>query len=362
MRHRFHSICPYFATFPEAFVEKHLAASSLNGVVFDPFCGRGTAVFESLIRGRRGAGCDINSVAACIAGAKCDPPALPDLLERLSLLEEESIHYHSNASAGELTEFFSLCFAPETYAQILFLRDSLNWHTDRTDRFVAALSLGALHGESHRSPNYFSNRMPRTISTNPAYSVRWWRKNDYTAPVRDVFSILRNMSHYRFASALPAFRGEIALSDAREAAESFPHLLGQITDVITSPPYLNTTSYREDQWLRLWFLGEDIENHVRDDGRHHSVKKYREFLEESWAGVTPLLADEARIVVRIGGRKLPKEEAFELLDSALKRATQRSVQIQDEGVSSLVRNTQANAFLGSKPSPTVEHDFCFLLY
>ena len=170
------------------------------------------------------------------------------------------------------------------------------------------------------------------------------------------------MSHYRFASAPPAFRGEIALSDAREAAESFPHLLGQITDVITSPPYLNTTSYREDQWLRLWFLGEDIENPVRDDGRHHSVKKYREFLEESWAGVTPLLADEVRIVVRIGGRKLPKEEAFELLDSALKWATQRSVQIQDEGVSSLVRNTQANAFLGSKPSPTVEHDFCFLLH
>lgn len=362
MRHRFHSICPYFATFPEAFVEKHLAASSFNGVVFDPFCGRGTAVFESLIRGRRGAGCDINPVAACIAGAKCDPPALPDLLERLSFLEKESIHSHSNASAGDLTEFFSLCYAPETYDQVLFLRESLNWHTDRTDRFIAALSLGALHGESHRSPNYFSNRMPRTISTNPAYSVRWWRDNGYAAPVRDVFPILRNMSHYRFASAPPAFRGEIALSDARKAAERFPHLVGQITDVITSPPYLNTTSYREDQWLRLWFLGEDAEKPVRDDGRHHSVKKYREFLEESWAGVTPLLADEVRIVVRIGGRKLPKEDAFEFLDSALKRATQRSVQIQDEGVSSLVRNTQANAFLGSKPSPTFEHDFCFLLH
>ena len=27
MRHRFHSICPHCAMFPETFVEKHLAAS-----------------------------------------------------------------------------------------------------------------------------------------------------------------------------------------------------------------------------------------------------------------------------------------------------------------------------------------------
>ena len=52
MRHRFHSICPYFAMFPESFVEKHLAASPHDGVVFDPFCGRGTTVFQALLQGR----------------------------------------------------------------------------------------------------------------------------------------------------------------------------------------------------------------------------------------------------------------------------------------------------------------------
>ncbi|MYA91624.1 MAG: site-specific DNA-methyltransferase, partial [Synechococcus sp. SB0663_bin_10] len=47
MRHRFHAICPYFAMFPEAFVKGHLAASPHRGVVFDPFCGRGTTVFQA---------------------------------------------------------------------------------------------------------------------------------------------------------------------------------------------------------------------------------------------------------------------------------------------------------------------------
>ncbi len=37
MRHRFHSICPYFAMFPETFVEKHLAASPHDGVVLGAF-------------------------------------------------------------------------------------------------------------------------------------------------------------------------------------------------------------------------------------------------------------------------------------------------------------------------------------
>ena len=282
MRHRFHSICPYFATFPESFVEKHLVGSDSKSVVFDPFCGRGTAVFESLIRGRHAAGCDISPVAACVAGAKCDSPKLSDVTERLSELKSESLSFQASTNLGELTGFFSLCFAPSTFNQVVFLREHLDWQNNQTDRFIAALCLGALHGESHRSPNYFSNRMPRTISTNPAYSVRWWQENGYTPPDRDVFSILKYMSSYRFETAPPSLRGEIALCDARRAAESFPRLVGRVSDVITSPPYLDTTSYREDQWLRLWFLSRVSTNPLPDDGRHQSTDKYERFLAESW--------------------------------------------------------------------------------
>ena len=70
MRHRFHAICPYFAMFPEAFVKGHLAASPHRGVVFNPFCGRRTTVFQALLDGREAIGCDVNLVAAYISGAK----------------------------------------------------------------------------------------------------------------------------------------------------------------------------------------------------------------------------------------------------------------------------------------------------
>jgi hypothetical protein len=84
-------------------------------------------------------------------------------------------------------------------------------------------------------------------------------------------------------------------------------------------------------------------------------------LKEAREGIAPLLAPQARIVVRIGGRKLSKEEMFVSLLAILKDATKRIVKPADDGVSTPVKRTQANSFRGTKVSPAVEHDFCFLL-
>ena len=348
--------------FPETFVEKHLAASRFNGVVFDPFCGRGTTIFEALLKGRKAAGCDLHPVAVCITGAKCNPPKRGEALARIDELEA-SLSVLPPASLSEkMAEFFAACFQEDTYEEVRFLRANLDWRNDRTDCFIAALCLGALHGESHRSQNYFSNRMPRTISTKPAYSVRWWDKHGYVAPRRDVFGILRHLIDFRFRTPPPGSRGEVIESDARKANVAFPHLEGKVTDIITSPPYLDTTNYREDQWLRLWFLGEPAKStQARDDGRHYKRTLYWNFLKEAWEGAAPLLAPQARIVVRIGGRKLSKEEMFVSLSASLKDATGRLVQSVDDGVTTPVKRTQANSFRGAKVSPTVEHDFCFLI-
>ncbi len=361
MRHRFHSICPYFAMFPESFVEKHLAATKFNGVVFDPFCGRGTTIFESLVHSRRAAGCDVHPVAVCVAGAKSDPPTRQDVAERLARLEEGVADFNPGGGEGEMSEFFALCFEATTYRQICYLREHLDWRGDRTDRFIAALCLGALHGESHRSPNYFSNRMPRTISTKPRYSIQWWRKNGCLPPARDVFEILRRMNDFRFRTPPPEGRGKIVMSDARSAARAFPDFLEEVSDIITSPPYLDTTNYREDQWLRLWFLGEKaVVDCAGGDSRHSSAAKYWQFLTEAWTGVSPLLARKARIVIRIGGRKLTRDEIRKKLKQSLEVGLGRNMRLVDDGISSTAGNTQANTFRGSRAKPAVEYDFCFL--
>lgn len=361
MRHRFHSICPYFAMFPETFVEKHLAASPHDGMVFDPFCGRGTAVFQALLQGRGAAGCDVNPVAVCISGAKCDPPAQSAVAARIDELRRAVREPDDGAWHGDIAEFFDLCFHRDTLLQVRYLRSKLDWRRRKEDRFIAALCLGALHGESHRSPNYFSNRMPRTISTKPEYSVRWWRRKGYEPPRRDVFDILETLLEYRFRTHPPAGVGTVVQADARRAAAAFPALAGRVTDVITSPPYLDTTNYREDQWLRLWFLGSDaVVQHDRRDDRHYDENRYWRFLQASFRGVRPLLADVARVVIRIGGRRLRKEDLRSGLVRALSHALSRDVRLMDDGVTSEIGNTQANSFRGVKASRIFEHDFCFV--
>jgi hypothetical protein len=171
MRHPLHSICPYFAMFPEDFVAKQVLAYTQRGDwVFDPFSGRGTTVFESLLNA---AGTDLNPVAVCVAGAKAEPPLLRNALRRLDMLEEGlSTEVFSN-QIPTLPDFFRLCFHKRTLAELLYLRQELDWKGSKVDRFIAAVALGCLHGESHKTPNCLSNRMPRTISTKPEYSVRW---------------------------------------------------------------------------------------------------------------------------------------------------------------------------------------------
>ena len=240
MRNPLHALCPYFAMFPEEFVSKQLLAYSRRGdTVFDPFCGRGTTVFESLLQGRPAYGTDTNPVAACVAGAKSDPPQLRSVLARLddlgkSFHQEHPAHLQSD-------EFFAACFHPRTLTQILHLRDRLKWRTSKVDRFLSAVTLGCLHGESHKSLNCLSNRMPRTISTKPDYSVRWWAANDCHAPDRDAFAIVRRLSEFRLSERALSLRGAVKLKDARRAGASFPSLAGKVKLIVTSPPYIDTT-------------------------------------------------------------------------------------------------------------------------
>ncbi len=361
-RHRFHSICPYFAMFPEAFVRRNLLAwSKRDDVILDPFSGRGTTIFESLLNGRKGIGCDTNPVAVCLSKAKADPPTLDDVNERLDVLERSSRRF-SGKAPEQTDDFFTLCFHEETLRQLLFLRKKLDWRDDKTDCFIGALALGCLHGESHRTDLCFSNRMPRTISTKPAYSVRWWKQNECVPPLRDVFPILRLSAVYRFASPVPRLRGKAVEGDARRASVLLRSYREKVRLVITSPPYLDITDYHEDQWLRLWLLGgaaKPVTGRGKDD-RHRRVEAYWQFMREAWKGVVPLLQEAAQIVIRIGGTRLGQEELSSGLLASL-NATGQKFRLMESRQTD-IKNGQRRTFQSTAPQKkAVEHDFRFKL-
>jgi hypothetical protein len=305
-------------------------------------------------------GCDTNPVAVCLSKAKSDPPTLEELRKRIDALEQKSGRFTSKAHEVD-DEFFNLCFHEGTLRQLLFLKEKLEWRSERVDCFIAALALGCLHGESHRTELCFSNRMPRTISTKPAYSVRWWKQNRCHPPKRDAFSILRTCAEYRYHSPVPSLKGRVVEGDVRRAGSLLRSYRDRVKLVITSPPYLDITDYHEDQWLRLWFLGgamKPITGQGRDD-RHRHIGSYWQFLREAWKGVVPLLQDAAQVVIRIGGTRLGGEQLqVGLLESL--NSTGRMFKLA-ESRETLIKNGQRRIFQTAPDKASVEHDFRFKL-
>lgn len=363
-RNRLHSLCPYFAMFPETFARDQLEAHTKPGdLVFDPFSGRGTTLLQSLLMGRRAVAADINPVAYCISGAKATVPRLSSVLRRLEILESQFDPACEESVGKSLPEFFSHAYASAVLSQILFLRHSLTWRRNHVDRFIAALVLGSLHGGMDKSPSYFSNQMPRTISTKPGYSIRYWLRHKLLPPSRDVFDILRKRAAYRLSAEVPLLRGSVALTDARKASEVFAKFKNQVNLIVTSPPYLDVTRYEEDQWLRLWFLGHapfPTYSQVSVDDRHTAPTKYWEFLRSVWSGVAGMLAPKSIMICRIGTKHQSIEDLTNGLSLSL-RGVFPDLRSLRPAVVSNIRNRQTEYFHPGTTGCLREVDFAFQL-
>ncbi|NQT18234.1 MAG: DNA methylase [Planctomycetes bacterium] len=367
MRNPLHSLCPYFAMFPEDFVREQVDAYTAPGdCVFDPFSGRGTTIFQSLLMDRRSAGVDVNPVAYCISGAKAELPSLSQILDRIDKLESLYAFCDEEKFREErrtLPPFFRRAYYHTTLNELLFLRLALNWQSDPVDRFVTALALGCLHGEVNSAKSYFSNQMPRTISTKPQYSLKYWKKKKLWPQKRNVFAMLRIKAGFRLSGAIPSSRGQVRLADARKSADEFPHLKGQVSVIVTSPPYFDVTNYEEDQWLRLWLLGFDPKpsySQFSHDSRHTQEDHYWRFLQESWKGIKPLLKENATIVCRMGAKGLTEARIRERMVQSVQLVFPEA-KMPKRPVISNIRNSQTRAFRPGSKGCLFEMDFVFSL-
>jgi DNA methylase len=361
MRHRFHALCPYFAMFPESFVERWVGDLTKRGdVVLDPFCGRGTTPFQSLLMGRKAIGADINPVAYCITKAKTRAPSAKALRHRITKLEHAFDNRSWEMQRRELPEFFHFAFARVALRQLIYLRSTLRWQESDTDSMIAALALGALHGESQKSNSYLSNQMPRTISTKPAYSVGFWKAHGYTAPERDVFALLREKVSFRYESGPPCGRGHVLLTDFRELPRLLTDSAVRIRCVITSPPYLDVTSFEEDQWLRLWFLGGQTRPTYRvvsKDDRHEKAEPYWDLISDMWRVLGQVLAEKANVVIRIGGKKFDPAGMAKSLQAA-SVFSRRKVSLVYSEISD-IKGKQTGSFRPGSKGCLAEGDFHF---
>jgi hypothetical protein len=347
--------------FPESFAEHWIKKlTKPDETVLDPFSGRGTTALTALLCGRNAISSDVNDVAVCLTKAKTRPPSYRRLRSRLAELRNNFDPEIWTTAAADMDEFFHYAYSPVTLRQVLYLRASLDWKKSRVDNMIAALTLGSLHGEA-TSQRYLSNQMPRTISTKPRYSVNFWKTRQLVAPERDAFEVLADMAAFRYASPMPEGDSLVLHTDMR----NLPRVIESTTDrplrcAITSPPYLNVTSFEEDQWLRLWFLGGPTaprKGAVSRDDRHGTADTYWSFIGDMWRSLGVVMDDNAHVVIRIGSCKISPDSLKRGLTGCA-QFSQRKVRLVSHQVTE-IKKRQTDAFRPGTTGCVVELDCHF---
>jgi site-specific DNA-methyltransferase (adenine-specific) len=320
------------ASFPAALSHAFIARYSRPGdVVIDPFSGRGTTPLQACAEGRVGVGNDLNPFAHLLTAAKVQPATRAQAATRLAQLRLAwnassagwlALGGRVSAAPGAPDSLVptagsggtaldgveavplevALAFHPRTLGQLLFVRTALRLD-DPTDRFLAAAVTGILHG---KSASYLSEIMPNTFSMAPRYVREFAARTEFASPDRDVFDGLAKKLDRLFRQAPPSTRGVALLGDARDIAPRARAALRALGRperarlVVTSPPYLRVVKYGYYNWLRTWFLGFDARaiDATLDDAHHR--EPYLLFLRDVLAGLRPVLADDAVVVLVIG--------------------------------------------------------------
>lgn len=233
----------YKPQLPAYFLNKFCCKQS---VVYDPFMGRGTTLIEAQLHGHRAIGNDINPLSIVLTKPRLDPPSLVAIEERLS-----SIPLNNNTCLDpELLVFFQHDTLQEIYGwrQYFSQRQPL----DLVDAWLQMVACGRLTGHS---PGFFS---VYTLPPNQATSVSAQRKintkRKQVPPYRDTKKLIWRKSRQLLRHSLPKYfnRHDALLLTA--SAEHTPQIPDNSVDlVITSPPFLDTVNYRQDNWLRMWF-------------------------------------------------------------------------------------------------------------
>jgi hypothetical protein len=231
-----------------------------DGVVYDPFSGRGTTVIEAALRGRRVVANDANPLSLILARPRLNIPDLVDVADRL-----KNIHHEENAKADiDLAMFYE----PRTESEIVSLRNYLKQRRDagsedRVDSWIRMVATNRLTGHS---PGFFSvYTFPPNQAVSAESQVKINEKRGQKPEYRDTKVIILKKSRQLLGGLT---EGEIA--NLRTAARTALFITGDASDTraipdehvhltVTSPPFLNIVQYADDNWLRCWFNDLPIE-------------------------------------------------------------------------------------------------------
>jgi DNA modification methylase len=248
-----HSLHPYPAKFIPQIPRRAIGLWTKRGdLVYDPFNGCGTTVFEASLSGRRGVGTDNNAVAILASRAKTAIYSNLDLEALVNFAAKMSKGLGFAPPRNDLiptNKNFHYWFDPVTVERLAALKGLILTENEPVRTLLMAVFSSIVVRVSYQDSDTRYSRKLREVAADEVDSVFRSRLADTIARIPD---------------AMVAGRGavEVIQADSREV----PFIEDQsVSLIVTSPPYLNAYDYHKYHRQRLhWVGGEDSVEFARD--------------------------------------------------------------------------------------------------
>ncbi len=271
----------YKPQLPAYFIKEFCKSKS---VIYDPFMGRGTTLIEAQMHGHRAIGNDVNPLSRILVYPRLNPPTLVEIEKRL--------HEIILPTDVEIDEELLVFFHEDT------LREVCGWRTyfqqsqrDLVDAWLQMVACTRLTGHSSGFFSVFT--LPPNLAASVASQRRINEKRNQEPEYRDTKALIHRKSKQLLRHRLPDHFLRDDASLFTQSADKTPQIEDESVDlVVTSPPFLDTIDYMQDNWLRMWFCGIEIER-----GKIWQLKS----IEDWMARMTDVFV-ELRRVLKHGGR------------------------------------------------------------
>lgn len=247
-------------------------------LVCDVFAGRGTTGVEAARQGRNFILNDLNPLMPILAKPRVERPAFHDIEQRLQKIPLQIPVAIEEECRRDLLAYFS----PQILEQLLSLRQYLlvrqqENKLDQIDRWLSFVMTERLLGSD---ASYFSYpTLSAGLATRPEQQRRLNQKNQ-ADPERkmDIASLICQRSEFYLAGKeTKNTTGRYLVEDAANLTS----IAEQSVDLqFTSPPYLNTLEYVDQNWLRLWMNGFSEEDFADRLPRLYSMPEWSDYMKK----------------------------------------------------------------------------------
>lgn len=323
--HPWHSLCSYQGKLKPSIAHDLVRLFTAPGMrVLDPLAGIGTIPFEACLQGREGIANDLSALAFSGCDAKVHAQDAARIETILQDLERHVAAYKPSTAEKTAADFgfngtLAEYYHPRTFRELLaaraFFRDL---PPSPEASLLRCCLLHILHGNR---PYALSRRSHPVVPFAPKGP----------AVYKSVPGKLREKVSRALAEPRPApFRtGQSIRGDYRALLDVIPE--ASIDAILTSPPFLDSTRFSQNNWIRLWFTGWEEADFVTERERFLETRQKKNIgvYDDFFALCALLLKDDGIAVLHLG--KTAKKDMGALLVPFAEKHL-RIVELADEGV------------------------------